>query len=89
MVYHKALYSALLWFLDYSSPIASLIRFEFRNNFEITAHSYANDTQLYVPFTPGNNKEEVRKKLEDCIDALHVWINRNRLKLNNYHLHGS
>ena len=35
-------------FSHYSSPVASLIR-----SFEITAHCYADDTQLYVLFTPG------------------------------------
>ena len=64
-------------FSDYISPFASLIR-----SFEITAHCYADDTQLYVPFTPGIDEEEVRNKLEDCIDAVRVWMNKNRLKLN-------
>ena len=65
-------------FSDYSSPVASLIR-----SFNIIAHCYADDTQLYVPFTPGVDEEEVRNKLEDCIDALRVWMNKNRLKLND------
>ena len=65
-------------FSDYNSPVASLIR-----SFEIDAHCYADDTQLYVPFTPGIDEEEVRNKLEDCIDALWVWMNKNRLKLND------
>ena len=65
-------------FSDYSSPVASLIR-----SFEINAHCYADDTQLYVPFTPGIDEEEVRNKLEDCIDALRVRMNKNRLKLND------
>ena len=65
-------------FSDYSSPVASLIRL-----FKINAHCYADDTQLYVPFTPGIDEEEVRNKLEDCIDALRVWMNKNRLKLND------
>ena len=52
-------------------------------SFNIIAHCYADDTQLYVPFTPGVDEEEVRNKLEDCIDALRVWMNKNRLKLND------
>ena len=65
-------------FSDYSSPVASLIR-----SFNIIAHCYADDTQLYVPFTPGIDEEEVWNKLEDCIDALRMWMNKNRLKLND------
>ena len=65
-------------FSDYSFPVASLIR-----SFEITAHCYADDTQLYVPFTPGIDEEDVRNKLEDCIDALRVWMNKTRLTLND------
>ena len=42
-------------FSDYSSPVASLIR-----SFNIIAHCYADDTQLYVLFTPGIDEEEVR-----------------------------
>ena len=72
MAFHKALCLALL-----CSPVASLI-----HSFHITAHCYADDTQLYVPFTPGIDEEEVRNRLEYCIDALRVWMNKNRLKLN-------
>ena len=35
-------------FSGYSSPVASLIR-----SFDVTARCYADDTQLYVAFTPG------------------------------------
>ena len=34
-------------------------------------------------FTPGIGEEEVRDRLEDCIDALSVWMNKNWLKLND------
>ena len=66
------------------STVASLIC-----SFNITAHCYADDTQLYVPFTPGIDEEEVCNKLEDCINALHVWMNKNRLKLNDKKLSSS
>ena len=84
MVFRKVLYSARALFSDYSSPVSSLIR-----SFEINAHCYVDDTQLYVPFTPGIDEEEVRNKLEDCIDALRVWMNKNRLKLNDKKLSSS
>ena len=50
---------------------------------------HADDTQLYVLFTPGIDEEEVCNKLEDCIDALRVWMNKNRLKLNDKKLSSS
>ena len=65
-------------FSDYSSPVASLIR-----SFGISAHCYADDTQLYVSFTPDKDEAVVRERLEDCIAELRVWMNRNRLKLND------
>ncbi len=65
-------------FSDYSSPIASLIR-----SFGITAHCYADDTQLYVSFTPGVDETAVRERLESCIKALRGWMSSNKLKLND------
>ena len=38
----------------------------------MTAHCYAEDTQLYMPFTPGMGVEDVRNRLEGCIEALRV-----------------
>ena len=66
------------FFSDYSSPISSLIR-----SFGIAAHCYADDTQLYVSFTPDKDEAIVRDRLESCISELRVWMNQNRLKLND------
>ena len=73
-------------FSDYVSPVVSLIQ-----SFGINAHCYADDTQLYVSFTPGVDEVEVRNRLESCISMLKAWMNKNRLKLNDkknrvYHL---
>ena len=65
-------------FSDYVSPVVSLIQ-----SFGINAHCYADDTQLYVSFTPGVDEVEVRNRLESCISELRVWMNKNRLKLND------
>ena len=65
-------------FTDYSSSVISLIR-----SFDIAVHCYTDNTQLYVPLTPGIDEEEVHNRLEDCIDALRVWMNKNSLKLND------
>ena len=65
-------------FTDYSSPVASLIR-----SFRMSVHCYADDTQLYCPFTPGIDEFEVLSRLERCIEALHNWMHTNMLKLND------
>ena len=36
-----------------------------------------------MPFPPGIDEAEVRNKLEDCIDAMQMWMSKNRLKLND------
>ena len=65
-------------FTDYSSPVASLIR-----SFRVSVHCYADDTQLYCPFTPGIDEFEVLSRLERCIEALRNWMHTNMLKLND------
>ena len=65
-------------FTDYSSPVASLIRF-----FSVSVHCYADNTQLYCPFTPGIDESEVLSHLERCIEALCSWMHTNMLKLND------
>ena len=56
-------------FTDYSSPVASLIR-----SFSVSVHCYADDIQLYCPFTPGIGEFEVLSRLERCIEALRNWM---------------
>jgi hypothetical protein len=65
------------FFSDYSSPVASLIR-----SHGICVQSYADDTQLYVSFSP-EEEASARDRLEKCIVDLRLWMNRNRLKLND------
>ena len=65
------------FFTDYSSPVASLIR-----DHGISVQCYADDTQLYVSFRPGEEAIAL-EKLERCIADLRVWMNNNRLKLND------
>ena len=65
-------------FLDYSSPAAAIIR-----SFKVSVHCYADDTQLYCAFTPGEDELEVLGQMEECISELRKWMSRNMLKLNN------
>ena len=64
-------------FSDYSSPVASLVRLH-----DISVHCYADDTQLYVSFNL-NEEAAVLNRLEQCVSDLRVWMNANRLKLND------
>jgi hypothetical protein len=65
------------FFTDYSSPVAALIRAH-----DISVQCYADDTQLYVSFR--SDEEAIAlEKLERCIADLRVWMNKNRLKLND------
>ena len=67
-----------VFFTDYSSPVASIVR-----SHAIHVHCYADDTQLYIPFTPSADEDEVRQRLEACIEELRQWMLLNKLKLND------
>ena len=65
-------------FSDYSSPAAAIIR-----SYKVSVHCYADDTQLYRAFTPGEDELEVLGQMEQCISELRNWMSRNMLKLND------
>ena len=47
-------------------------------------HCYADDTQLYMSFSPGqNNKNSFVLALEQCITHVHTWLLQNNLLLND------
>jgi len=45
------------------------------------AHSYADDTQVYIS-TPASDHSDVMRRLSDCITLIRDWMANNRLKLN-------
>ena len=48
-------------------------------------YCYADDTQLYVAFSPnqpGDDEAAALKAMSDCIRDLRGWMVRDRLKLN-------
>ena len=45
------------------------------------AHSYADDTQVYIS-TPASNHSDAMRRLSDCITLIRDWMDDNRLKLN-------
>ena len=70
MVYHRAPYLAQV-----SSRIIVPQLRHWSASFGISAHCYADDTQLYVSFIPGKDETMVRQMLETCIaEVAFGWI---------------
>ena len=65
-------------FKDYISPLASLIR-----SHGVHWHGYADDTQLYVTFRPGEDEDRAIEQLQNCITEIKKWMKQNFLKLND------
>ena len=65
------------FFVDYESPLGNIIR-----SHGLTAHFYADDTQIYLSFTPGNEDVSIAK-LEACVGEIRQWMASNFLKLND------
>jgi hypothetical protein len=63
-------------FCLYTAPLADII-----NKHKIEYHLYADDTQLYIEFSP-NELCQARKRMEDCIKDVQLWMSSNLLKLN-------
>jgi exonuclease III len=63
-------------FPKYSSPIGVICR-----QHGIAYHLYADDTQLYIAFSPDDQADATRQ-LEACIDDIRQWMSTNFLKLN-------
>ena len=68
-----------LIFTTYILPLGNVIR-----KYNLSFHIYADDTQMYISFDPGNQAECVNalKTLEMCIKDIQVWMTANMLKLN-------
>ena len=50
----------------------------------ICAHLYADNTQLYLPFSLSDySAEEAVRIMEDCINDVNKWMLQNKLKLND------
>ena len=65
----------------FMAPLGELCRTN-----RVSFQGYADDTQNYLSFRPIsrslNNQIECITKLENCIDAVQHWMQRNFLKLN-------
>ena len=64
----------------YSSKLFKIIKLYLPN-----AHAFADDTQLYLSFNPGNSLSEAEAvhTLEQCIRAIRVWMQADKLKVND------
>ena len=51
----------------------------------VSVHMYADDTQLYLPFslTMPECAQEAVIQIEDCIEDVRQWMTSNKLKLND------
>ena len=70
----------LMMFVTYTLPVGDKIR-----KHSMCFHGYADETQLYVSFSPNNPgaAQEAVSRLENCISELQNWMNSNKLKLNS------
>ena len=78
MVYHRSLYLVR----DFSR----IIPLQFHHLFAHLASRLIVMLMILscnVSFTPHKDEAIVRDRLESCISELRVWMNRNRLKLND------
>ena len=63
---------------DYSAaPVGDILR-----KHELLFHIYADDTQIYLPFAPGNETEAL-DRLERCLAEVRQWVATNWLQLND------
>ena len=65
-----------LLFTLHTTPLSSLIWGR-----AIPGHLYADDSQLYVSFSPGNSAAALNG-LQSCLASVHSWMSTNKLKLN-------
>ena len=66
------------FFSDYIAPLSNIF-----SKWGVSFHSYADDTQIYVPFTPGVDEDEVFDRLVKCVHEVRIWMAANFLKLND------
>ena len=62
----------------YTYPLGGIIR-QYK---DISYHMYADDSQLYTSFPPDKIENDIYN-MEQCIDNVIIWMQANKLKMNN------
>ena len=64
----------------FTSPVGDISR-----SHNVGYHGFADNTQNYHSFTPGNagEEEKCKQEIELCISDIHTWMRTNLLKLND------
>ena len=67
------------FFTMYTKPVGEICK-----KHGLSHHFYADDSQLYLSFKPTSKitQEEAIRRVENCLDEIVAWMNRNMLKLN-------
>ena len=52
------------------------------SEFDITIHSYVDDTTLYISFSPEDGFQNAKKNIKCCLSKIIKWMSYNFLKLN-------
>ena len=62
-------------FTIYLLPLGDILR-----KFGVQFHCYADDTQLYIPFSQNDNS--CIGSIKECVSEIQIWMKANFLKLN-------
>ncbi|RUS75909.1 hypothetical protein EGW08_016322 [Elysia chlorotica] len=64
-------------FTLYTTPLSDIIE-----KHELHHHLYADDTQVYIPISEGNEDQQA-VKIKNCLNEIKDWMLVNKLKLND------
>ena len=65
-------------FSDYTAALAEIFK-----KWNVSYHSYADDTQIYVQFTPGIDEDDALQRITMCLQEVRLWMAQHYLKLND------